>query len=346
MHTKRKLLLVPPMDKPSSCVLTGCAEALEKMGHEVVLFDTAAWLPMCSALQHLPIQLAQQELLGAQAVELMAQAVAAVAQAQQVDVVLAFPQSPLSADVREQLQSQEIKTVCWMIEECSLFPFWRKLVEGYDVVATIEHEPFISELALLGHTAVYLPFAAKSACCTPVSTHTAAEDMIVVLGDASDEIANALSSHIGRGMVLWGEGWGAYDQYRPYYQGKLSSLTRSERKALYRDAAIIVNLHSANIAAGDAVNMETFAIASCGGFQLVDKRTLMDGMFSYEELVMFESAEELSELIDEFVDDRNTRMEYARNAQTLVLAKHTYEQRMETLLTAIFSDEKPSPSES
>lgn len=236
---------------------------------------------------------------------------------------------------RNSLREQGIITACWMIEDYAEFPYWRKAVEGCDIVATIQHEPFISELSVLGHVPVYLPFAAKSACCTPVVTHTAAEGMIVVLGNASDEIANALSSHIGRGMVIWGDDWEKYEQYAPYYQGALKSLTRSERKALYRDAAVIVNLHSTDIGNGDSVNLETFAIASCGGFQLVDKRTLMEGMFSYDELVMFESAEELSDLISEFIDDRNARLEIARNAQQLVLAKHTYKQRMERLIQAI-----------
>ncbi len=335
-----QILIVPPLDNPTSCIVTGCKEALEKQGQYVEVFDTEVWGPVCSALQHLPITLEHQDTLAAQGLDLISRAVKAVAESKKIKIVLGFPRSPLTAEVRKELQAQGTTTACWMTEECTSFPYWRKVIEGYNVVATIQHEPLISEISVLGHSSVYLPFAAKSACCTPVSTHTAAEDMIVVLGDASDEIANALSSYIGRGIVLWGDGWERYEQFMPYYQGKLQSLTRSERKALYRDAAIIVNLHSATIGRGDSVNMETFAIAACGGFQLVDKRTLMEGMFSYDELVMFESPEELSEQISEFIDDRNARLEYARNAQRLVLSEHTFEQRMHTLMQAITGDMK------
>ncbi|SIN76403.1 Glycosyl transferases group 1 [Halodesulfovibrio marinisediminis DSM 17456] len=334
-NTQQHILIVPPLDKSEACIVTGCKESLEKLGHKVSVFNTEAWVPVCSALQNLPVTLAHQDALGSQGMELISGAVVAVVESQHIDIVLGFPQSPLTSSSREKMQARGIVTVCWMTEEYASFPYWRKAIECCDVVATIQHEPFISELSVLGHVPVYLPFAAKSACCTPVVTHTAAEGMIAVLGDASDEMANALSSHTGRGMVLWGDGWEKYEQLVPYYQGKLQSLTRSERKALYRDAAIIVNIHSTDVGTGDSVNMETFAIASCGGFQLVDKRTLMEGMFSYDELVMFESAEELSELLTEFIDDRNARLEYARNAQKLVLAKHTYEQRMESLLQAI-----------
>jgi len=331
----KKILIVPPLDGSSACIVTGCEEALKRLGHSVILFDSLAWLPVCSALQRLPIATAYQDSLAAQGVDLIARSVEAVAESQNVDCVLAFPQSSLNSAVRKNLQAQSITTILWMIAEHETFPFWRKLVEGHDVIATIQHEPFISELSVLGHTPVYLPFAANGACCTPVSTHTAAEDLIVVLGDASDELANALTKHIDRGMVLWGNGWDAYNQFAPYYQGKLQVLTRPERKALYRDAAVVVNLHSSDIGSGDAVNLETFAIAACGGFQLVDKRTLMEGMFSYEELVIFESAEELSEQLTEFVNDKSARMEYARNAQKLVLSKHTYDQRMDVLLAAL-----------
>lgn len=329
------ILIVPPFDNPTSCIVTGCKDALEKQGCQVDVFDTEAWLPVCSALQHLPVGLKHQDALEAQGLDLISRAAKAVAESKGIDIVLGFPRSPLTASVRKELQAQSVTTVCWMTEESASFPYWRKVIEGYDVVATIQHEPLISEISVLGHTAVHLPFAAKSTCCMPISTHTAAEDMIVVLGDASDEIANALASHIGRGMVLWGDGWENYEQFVPYYQGNLQSLTRPERKALYSDAAIIVNIHSTSIGSGDAVNMETFAIAACGGFQIVDKRTLMEGVFSYDELVMFESAEELSEQITEFVDDRDSRLEYARNAQNLVLTKHTYDQRMQSLLQVI-----------
>lgn len=337
LSSMKKFLIVPPLDGSSACVVTGCEEALKRLGHTVVLFDSSAWLSMCSALQRLPIGVQQQDALSDRAIDLIAQSILAVVECQDIEYVLAFPQSPLNSSIRKEMQKQDITTVLWMTEEYGTFPFWRKLVEGYDVVATIQHEPFISELSVLGHTPVYLPFAANGVCCTPVSTHTAAEDLIVVLGDASDELANVLTKHIDRGMVLWGDGWDAYEQFVPYYQGSLGRLTRSERKALYRDAAVIANLHSPDIGSGDAVNLETFAIAACGGFQLVDKRMLMEGMFSYEELVIFESAAELSEQLTEFVDDRNSRLEYARNAQKLVLAKHTYDHRMKTLLSELTS---------
>lgn len=337
LSQKKKILIVPPLDDSSACVVTGCEEALKRLGHSVVLFDSSAWFSLCSALQRLPIGLRHQDVLASQAIDLIAQSVLAVAECRGVDYVFAFPQSPLTSTVRNQMQEQGIVTLLWMTAEYEKFPYWRKLIEGFDVVATIQHEPFISELSVLGHASVYLPFAANGVCCTPVSTHTAAEDLIVVLGDASDELANVLTKHIDRGIVLWGNGWDVYEQFIPYYQGKLEKLTRSERKALYRDAAVIVNLHSSDIGSGDAINLETFAIAACGGFQLVDKRTLMEGMFSYEELVMFESAEELSEQLSEFVDDRDSRLEYARNAQKLVLAKHTYDHRMKALFSELTS---------
>lgn len=338
-NAPQRILVVPPLNRTDSCVASGCAEALETLGHLVSVFDVEPWVPMCSALRELTVGLEHQEKLNAQGMALISGAVAAVANAQEVDVVLGFWGSPITASTRKDLQNQSVHTVCWMTNECNSFPFWRKMIEGYDIVATIEHEPFISELSVLGHTPIYLPFAAKRICKTPVSTHTAAEDMIVVLGDASDELANALVRHIERGIVVWGDGWENYEQFVPYYQGKLSSLTRSQRKALYRDAAIIVNIHSKNIGSGDVVNMETFAIASCGGFQLVDTCTLMEGMFSYDELVIFESAEELSEQLAEFVDDRDARLEYVRNAQKLVLSKHTYEHRMQKLLDVLLAPE-------
>lgn len=329
-----RILVVPPLDGTDECLVSGCVEALEKQGHTVNCMNLTNFNSGANGVALLPVSLSRKQQLEELAVELISQSVLAVAEQMQAEMVLALPRSPLNTKSLNVLSELNILSCLWMTEDFIEFPYWRLAIEGYDIIATVQHEPFISEISLQGHAAVYLPFAANGACCIPVCSHTAAEGLIVVLGDASPDLCNALAPFVDRGMVIWGEGWDKEELFASSYQGKLSTLTRSQRKALYTDAAIIVNLHSTDIGNGDYINRETFAIAACGGFQLVDRRTLMEGMFGYDELVMFESADELAELLNEFIGDSNGRREYARNAQRTVLANHTLTHRMQKLLEA------------
>ncbi|MCG8529324.1 MAG: glycosyltransferase [Desulfovibrionales bacterium] len=337
MHSQtiRRILLVPPFCSSQQCIVAGCRDALTAQGHVVLLFDAAPANAVLHAAQTCAASLARREELQEQAAAFVDTAVIAAAEHMRADVVVTFPHSALSAHTLSELHVAGIATVCWMTEDFAAFPYWRAAVSGYDIVATIQHEPLISELGVLGHEAVYLPFAANDSCCTPVCTQTAVEGMIVVLGDASEELAEALRPYIPRGIVIWGKGWEYYPDFASSYQGTQESLTRSQRKALYRDAAIVVNLHSATFDRGDFVNLETFAIAACGGFQLVDKRTLMEGMFGYDALVQFETAEELADLLAEFINDAASRRAYAQRGQQHVLANHTYAVRMATLMDAV-----------
>lgn len=330
-----RILVIPSLDGTDECLVSGCVEALETQGHTVHCMQLSNFRNGANAVSLLPASLSRKQQLEELAVELISQSAVAVAEQMQAEMVLAFPRSPVNRGALNVLSEQNILSCLWITEDFIEFPYWRLAIEGYDVVATVQHEPFISEVSLQGHTAVYLPFAANGACCIPVCTHTAADGLIVVLGDASPDICKALAPFVERGMILWGEGWDKEELFASSYQGKLSSLTRSQRKALYSDAAIIVNLHSTDIGNGDYINRETFAIAACGGFQLVDRRTLMEGMFGYDELVMFESTDELAELLNEFIGDSAGRREYARNAQRTVLANHTLMHRMEKLIEVV-----------
>lgn len=337
MECKRpmKILVVPPLDGVDECIVSGCMEALKGLGHIVHVMKLDAFKQGAAAVADLPVSLDRKQQLKGMTVELISHSVLAVAEHMQAEMVLAFPRSPVSATSLKALSELNILRCLWMTEDFTEFPYWRSAVGGYDVVATIQHEPFISEVAQQGHSVVYLPFAASVSCCIPMSSHTAAEGLIVVLGDASPALSTALTPFVDRGLIVWGEGWDKETAFASCYQGKLNTLTRSQRKALYSDAAIVVNLHSTDIGSGDYINRETFAIAACGGFQLVDRRTLMEGMFGYDELVMFESTDELAELLAEFINDPQGRQEYVLNARNLVLAKHTYTHRMEKLLEAV-----------
>ena len=61
----------------------------------------------------------------------------------------------------------------------------------------------------------------------------------------------------------------------------------------------------------------------------------MSDLFNKDELAVFDSMEELLELIPYYLANEDKRTEIAKKAQTKVLAEHTYQHRMQTLIDFI-----------
>ena len=84
------------------------------------------------------------------------------------------------------------------------------------------------------------------------------------------------------------------------------------------------------------MNPRTFEIAACGGFQLVDRRSLLGELFATgtedAELAVFDRIEDLVPRIQHFLAHPDEREAVARRGQVRVLRDHTYAARMQTLL--------------
>jgi len=82
-----------------------------------------------------------------------------------------------------------------------------------------------------------------------------------------------------------------------------------------------------------AVNQRVFDVPACGGFLLTDHREQMDDLFDLEtEAVVYRNIEEIPDLIEKYLIDNNRRESIARAARARIVAKHTYEVRLESLL--------------
>jgi spore maturation protein CgeB len=88
---------------------------------------------------------------------------------------------------------------------------------------------------------------------------------------------------------------------------------------------------------GDFVNPRTFEIASCKGFQLLDNRSDLISLFNIdEELVIFNSIDELKDQINFYIANPEMRSEISNRSYHRVLEEHTIEHRMQELLIHVF----------
>ena len=118
-------------------------------------------------------------------------------------------------------------------------------------------------------------------------------------------------------------------------------MSTEETVQIFNASRINLNVHSSTYHEaidphGDFVNPRTFEIAACGGFQLVDRRSLLPEVFSEQEIVVFEGLKDGREKIRHFLDREQDRREFAEKGRRRVLMEHTYSLRMKELLGTLY----------
>lgn len=135
------------------------------------------------------------------------------------------------------------------------------------------------------------------------------------------------------GLVIYGDsGWkrliGKKERVRPpvnYFR---------ELPDVYRGTAVNINCTSFQMKT--AVNQRVFDVPACGGFLLGDYQEDMDSFFEVgKEAVCFRSVEEAASLVAHYLGNEGERKRIAEAARRRVLAEHTYEKRMASLVAAM-----------
>ncbi len=110
---------------------------------------------------------------------------------------------------------------------------------------------------------------------------------------------------------------------------------------IFNAAKININLHSSTYHKGinpfgDFVNPRTFEILSCGGFQLVDRRSVLGELFDLnKEIAVFEDLDDLRNKVAYYLDNPGEREKIVERGRQRLLKEHTYKNRMQEMLEHI-----------
>jgi spore maturation protein CgeB len=87
---------------------------------------------------------------------------------------------------------------------------------------------------------------------------------------------------------------------------------------------------------GKGINNRTFDVASCASFQLIEyKEDLKDHFNEDQEIVSFKSFSQLQEKIHYYIVAEDERKKIANKARERVLKNHTFEKRLEQMISLI-----------
>ena len=262
------------------------------------------------------------------------------------DLVFAIAQAPLTFAVLEHLRRKKFLTAMWFVENYRHLTYWQQLAAGYDHWFVIQQAECVEALKRAGAPHVhYLPMAADASIHRPL-TLTAAEEQeygadVSFVGAGYANRRSLLPQWLSKEWTfkLWGNEWDGASNLQHALQRNGARIDTETCMKVFNATAVNLNLHSSSgpelDAQADFVNPRTFELAACGAFQLVDERTLLPDLFTPEEVVRFQRAEQVPSLIRTWLKDSAGRRHYADAARRRVLNQHTYEHRMRDLLATI-----------
>ena len=115
---------------------------------------------------------------------------------------------------------------------------------------------------------------------------------------------------------------------QPRYMGELNYY--SQLPIFYTAQGINFNCTSKQMKG--AVNQRIFDCPAAGGFVLTDWREQMAELFTPEEMICYHEPEEIPELVSYYLKHHSERKALAKRARSRVLACHTWEQRLKSML--------------
>ncbi len=244
-----------------------------------------------------------------------------------------------------------IKTAIWLVDEPYVTDVTLRLAPAYEYIFTHELSA-IPIYQSLGCNVFYLPLGVSPAVYMPKYVPPMYQSDICFIGNGFpnrvrliDQLAPFLAARDTRIVGLL---WRRLKRYSRLKGGiRLAWISAAEAASYYNGAKIVINIHrshedrlhnrnSRNLP-GLSINPRTYEIAACGALQLTDIRhDLIDHYTPGVHLDTYTSPAELLQKAAYYLADEKKRRELATAGFRHTLERHTYDNRIRTLLSILF----------
>lgn len=268
-----------------------------------------------------------------------------------VDILFCLAQAPLSTKVLQEIRKRGIITALWFVEDYNRFTTWEVYAKYFDYIFTIQKDACINAIKAAGCPNVYyVPTACDPVVHHPLQEPLTAEEKarwgsdVSFLGAGYHNRQQLFAYLAGYDFKIWGTEWPDCRPFDKLVQEEGRRIAPEEYIKIFNSSKINLNLHSSTERdgvdpSGDFINPRTFELASSGNFQLTDPRAYLNDVFTPgEDIVTFENIRELKEKIDYYLAHDEERKIIATKARKIVLEKHTYQHRLQDMLSFIYSN--------
>ncbi len=343
-----RVLVVSPVSGGSYPIAHGVVRALAGMGHRVSLFDAGDFAGSLKAIgSQTRIDMHRAQLRGLFQ-NFMAEMILARVFQEKPDLIIGLAQSPLSTELLEKLRGMNIPVAYWFVEDFRIATYWERIAPLVTSFAVIQKEEWIPRLEGRGLSNVlYLPTAADQTIFRPEPA--TGEDPVrfsaplAFMGAGYYNRQHFLRHLSDLGLGIWGADWEVSDPLGPYLRSPGKRILPEEAAQIYRNSGVNLNIHSSVYHRGvnpdgDFVNPRTFEIAACGGFQLVDRRSLLPELLvPEEEVAVFDDEESCRKMVQHYQSHAREREAIARAGLARTMQEHTIARRMETWLDHLYA---------
>ena len=345
-----KVLVVQPMYGGSSTIGNYLHSAFLNLGYDAKILDFSKFYDAYKYMGEFTPNEDHVDSLKQMLANLMSEALLSSVFNDPPDLVVFMAQSPASERTLLKLRSMGIKTAYWFVEDFRTLTYWNIIVKNVDYFFTIQKDDFFEELKNIGaNNYHYLPLA-----CLPdfhkKITEINKEDEakyscdVGFAGMGYFNRKNVFAQLVDFNFKIWGSDWYAGLPLSLLIQEGGKWFTEEDAVKIYNYSKININLHSSMWhwdvnPSGDFLNPRVYEILGCGGFQLVDRRKYMEGVFEDgKDLVVFETVDDLRKKIKYYLANEEERLAVASHGCETVRKNHTYERRIREMMNIILLD--------
>jgi spore maturation protein CgeB len=265
-----------------------------------------------------------------------------------IDILICMAQAPITMETLTELRKRGIVTVLWFVEDYTRFLTWQTLAPYFDFIFTIQKDECIDAIKTAGCEEVhYLPTACDPFVHVPMDLSEEEcqrwGSPISFMGAGYHNRQQMFASLANMPFKIWGTEWPECKPFDKLVQENGRRLKPEEYVKIFNATTININLHSSTERDGvdpngDFLNPRTFELAGIGAFQLVDERKLLPEVFEPgKEVITFSDTRDLKEKIYYYLEHDEERQRIAENARARALREHTYQHRIKTMLSTIYS---------
>ena len=333
------ILVVPPIYGGSLPVARYCAAGFRSLGHRVTIIDNAIYHRALNDIDTVTSDSLHRDQLRGSLTQHISERTMAKCLDEKPDIVFALAQAPLTPEILDRMGKFDIPTAFWFVEDFREFTYWKQVANRYDHFFAIQKREAFEAMENLKDVGFhYLPLACDPRVHKPLRLND--RDRKQYGSEVSFVGAGYHNRHIlFQGLLdfdfkIWGTDWNLASALGRVVQEGGRRVTTREAVKIINGSKVNINLHSSTYHKGinpdgDFVNPRTFEIASSRGFQLIDPRSHLRELFMPgQELVCFESIEDLRGKVAHYLSHPEERERIALSGQKRAHQEHTYRMRM------------------